>query len=304
MKKDIFLFISIFFAFGNITFSQESIGTKDSIFVVNIFTYDLNHGISMYHKFCENQKTFLKKGKLLSETTFIKAPEGEKFNSISEVVYYYYNSENKLIARETLNTSGNLLASKNLFYNSIGDLVLEINFKIDNNKPVLTEKTSYTYKANTTTKTTLSGKNKTVVTITKSADLIQETYSFNDFAVRADSIQYKEVQRVIKNSKVHSETTIIRKITGEIDTLVKSYSYSNQNQLVGEKLVKNNILQENVKYNYTAEGLKNSMNVSNADGKTIEYLGYETHEFYREFPIPPSISANYFKELKIKPPKN
>ena len=55
--------------------------------IINKYVYDLDHGISMFHRHCPNQKTYSKDGILLRE---IEYGEVEKSKSgMNHIIYYY-----------------------------------------------------------------------------------------------------------------------------------------------------------------------------------------------------------------------
>ena len=300
-----FYFIIFITLSSTLAQSQDTIAPqeKDSIFVVNSFEYDLNYGISMYHKFCYNQKTFNKSERLESEINYAK--KDERKSKITSVIYYYYNSRGQLSSKETVSVAGDLQHAINYFYNSEGGGNMEIEFEMVGGTPKLIGFQKFSYSTPENYKITYFNSHKKKYAtgeIVAQNDLYHELTIYKKPELN-DGLVSKQYIKILSDNVTVKDSTTFTYEDGKTTYKTTHYAYKNDGRLIKSSSIQNDSLVPTLHFRYFPDGKKQSVQEKDANGKIMSYTGFEPHVYYRVYTKPDAQSINYLQELKVKIPK-
>jgi hypothetical protein len=282
MRKTTFLvYLSLLSTFA---FTQVENISKDSLIVINEYVYDLDYGISMFHRYCPSQKTFNKEGVLLREINYTK---GEVSNyNMDAIIYFYYNKDGRLHSKEYYTTNADLKYLIVYDYNEItGDTLRISKGIIQDNSFVISDDIKYKYKKNKLVQVKHYNHNKDLLSKTEvinqdSVQLYKKTFS--KIALETDSITYQESIFSYQNNLLANKLIINHYTNLRTDTTRYSYTYQN-NLISNSAYYQNSALINSTETTYYPEGGVKTITVFNADKKKIAFSAFETSYLLRQF---------------------
>ena len=292
------LFVLFFLGYYTNSFCQvETQIQKDSLIVISEYEYDLNFGISMFHRFCPSQKTHNKNGKLLREIKYENSDDSK--SNIKEIIYHYYNDYNQLISKEYYSINASLLFL--IVYEYDNDTRDTLRIKkgiIQSNKLVASEDIKFKYKNGIISTITRYNKNKKA--ISKTSILTSQNKQikkeiFTKHSLKTDSIVSRETTLKYKNEQHISEKIIIQYRQSTSDTIKYSFSYNEENLLSNVSLFINDSVENKKELSYYPEGELKSISLFNSDNKKVRFYAFEINKLIRPFG---GIESSYLKLIK------
>jgi hypothetical protein len=285
MQKISFLLILFLFSSGVSAQNDTLKTTIDSLLVINTFDYDLNYGISMFHRFCPDQKTYNKQNMLLRELTYIKN-DGEQEVTISSVIYYFYYTDNSLKSEEYYKADGTFNFLVKYIYNTDHQLVSKTKFSLTNNKLVFLGDTLYKYKEIHLVQVVARDKkkkksSKTLVTYEPGKEI--HTCTFISTKLTENQPKQLITEKLIIDGQIVEENRITVFNNLQTDTLQIKSNYNTGGQLTEQSFYKSKSLQYIVKYDYYPEGIIKSISKTDKEGKKITFQGFEVKRFLHDF---------------------
>lgn len=296
MRVIIFLQL-IIWGFSSAFCQLDSIAAKDSLIIVNQYIYDLDFGISMFHRDCPNQKTYNKNGLLLREIDYGKA-ENSKYK-MNHIIYYYYDDNQRLISKEYYSNNADLLFLYIYSYHkTTGDTLNIKKGTISNNKFNHTEERKFKYKKGVLNAITEFNEYKKAVSITnitqkKKQQIKQKTYTKH--SALSDSINSTFSYLTYENNQLSTQTIIQLYANSLSDTAKYTNEYNDKGFLIKQTYKKSNTTIYTKEFSYYPEGELKSVTQINSNNKKEAFVAYELTKLIRLFG---GIESSYLKLSK------
>ncbi len=272
MRKLIILILGFTFTGTILNAQNPSPLLSDSVIVISTYDYDLNYGISMYHRFCPNQKTFNKGNQLIREV-FYKNDTLSGKAAIEKFIYYYYKGEN-LISIETYNGEGTPIKLVKMEYNDNNNLISKTLYNISGSDLIYIGDTTYRYKDKLIGIVSRNEKKKksSMTKINYADNLIIHSTKFTKYSEVINSITNETVTQKIQDSLLLREDRISISSEGQSDTLSYIYSYDNQGFISEKQILVNNKERSKLRYEYYPDGDLKTETVYLPSGEKIKYF--------------------------------
>lgn len=255
---------------------------KDSLIIINAYDYDLSHGISMFHRFCPNQKTYNKQNVLLREINYKKSELDEKI-SIEVFIYYFYNDNNQLISEEYYLPDGTFNYLIKYTYNPDNLLINKSLLLQTDNKLSFKSDTLYNYKEKKLTQiiSRNSKKKKTSKTIVNYLN-DKEVYISNFKSTDGQPSQII-TEKLLDEGRVIEEVKFINYSDSLTDTLSYKYKYTTEGKILEQSVQKNNTFMHAYIYEYYPDSMLKSISKINEKGEKLEFRVFEIKKIIHSF---------------------
>ncbi|MBN2487060.1 MAG: hypothetical protein JXB34_13885 [Bacteroidales bacterium] len=259
----------------------SSVG-RDSLIVVNTFVYDLNYGISMFHRFCPNQKTYDKQKKILREIIYSKPDSGNKV-SIEKFVYYFYNNEN-LASEEFYRPDGVFDHLVKYTYDANNNLTAKSILTMSAGKKNFVGDTIYKYSNNQLIQITArNNKKKTVSNISITYSPESEIHTLKHKNTLNNQPTEVISEKKFENGKISEIIQINKYNKGIADTLRVKYNYNENGQLKEKIYYKNSAFETRLQFDYFASGDIKSIGETDEKGKKTAFTAFERKNIIHSF---------------------
>lgn len=269
-----------------ISFSGNS-QEKDSLVFINTFEYDLNHGISQFHRTCTNQKTFNLEGQLLREIDY--TPTDSNRAGLESISYFFYNTNGELLSTEVYDYQSNLIALEiNEYDKKTGNLLHFVTGDVQNDKLIVDYSIKYKYKKgkliNASYYNKQNKKSAIVTIIEETPETAKTLRKYTKHSICSSELISEETISRIESGNVIEEIIILNKIDFTSDTNRIVYTYEKKTGFNVEKnYYKNSQLVKKKRFQYYNNGKVKSLTVLDPEDKRIAFTTFDLKETYRIF---------------------
>lgn len=250
----------------------------EKFLVLTQYQYDLNYGISQFHRTAINQKTYDTTKVLLREVEYISTTDTNK-SKIGSITYYFYD-KNNLKSVERYLPDATLIDASEYIYNKKNLVKEKKKYILSDKNLVLIQNTKYKYKADSLVlyKTyNVDKKLVKIVTITRMPEnrIIEKTFTDYAAAMSQDSLLAIKKTQTFNDMKLMEETILYTKKDGLTDTVKTTYNYNENNTLSEVTTYKNSQYVNRKTYEHYSDNAVKSVTTFNAEKKRTAFTAWE-----------------------------
>lgn len=246
----------------------------DSVVSVNKFVYDLNHGISVYHRYCSNQTTYNTNRQVIRETYYSKDKISGQI-SIDNIDIYFYDKD-FLTSIETYDAQENPVAIKQYFYDKNGNIKKTSKGNIVSGNLEINEEEAYKYKKGKLVRITtkVNGKKASVTSYVHSdGKKISERVFYIDNPAESDLIK-ETIEKEFDENNLVSSKTIARQFQNKSEKETFKNTYNESNMLAESIVELDGQFKEKRKYGYNNKNELQTIHVYDEKNKLVDYNSF------------------------------
>lgn len=286
--RELFFFLLLVVYLAGKTYGQvDSTLQKqqDSLIVLNAYKYDLKYGISMFHRFCYNQKTYSKNAVLLREINYIPQTADQKVG-MSSIIYYYYNAAGLLQSQEVFKSDGTIDFAVKHIYNSDKQVTSKTIYTLSEGELKVLGDTLYKYKGNKLYQVIARNNKKkklAITIITEEQGRTMQTCIIKNPNLLINQPVKMETSSEVSNGQISTKRVINYYKDGQTDTTEIKMKYTAEGLLAEKSVYINSRFLKTMKFEYYPDGFLKSLSVNDEKGQKIEFTSVDINRIIHNY---------------------